>query len=222
MNDGDDTQIKPVKTFAFIDKANLHRTTKDLLGFRVDWKKLADYLLSEKRIWICEKVYIFAGTNEYEVGKLTARHTRERYDAHIRSSKPQQDKTTEHPFICEDCGKEGKLPVVSRGAIKSNCDVDLTVEAMQCIEEATQFLLFTGDGDFESLIIYAMDKGIHVRIVSNTKRDSFGKKRFSTRLQVLLDAEIATGRKRASFIDINDWRKAIEKEEPPSSVAAPE
>lgn len=203
---------RPRKIFAFIDKANLHRTTKDLLGFKVDWEKLAHYLHTgeRKHSWECERVYIFAGVNEYEVGRLAAKHTKQGYEAKIRGSKPQQDKVAKHPYTCE-CGKSGELEVTSKGAIKSNCDVDLTVEAMQCIGEATEFLLFTGDGDFEALIIHAMENGIHVRIISNTRRDVFGKKRFSTRLQDLLDSEIATGRNRASFIDINDWRKSIEK-----------
>ena len=210
------------KVFAFIDKANLHRTTVDLLGFKIDWGKLSAYLTSTKRPWKCEKVYIFAGVPEYDVGRITAKHTREGYEAHIRGSKLQQGKTIECGYTCEECEKVGTHSVAIRGAIKSNCDVDLTVEAMQCIGDASEFLLFTGDGDFEALIVHAMNTDIRVRIISNTRRDANGRKRFSTRLQDLLDAEIATGRKRASFIDINDWRKAIEKEEPPSSVAVPE
>ena len=205
-------ELKPKKIFAFVDKANLHRTTKDLLGFKVDWERLANYLHTDKRDrpWMCERIYIFTGANEYEVGKLTATHTKQGYEARIRGSKPQQDKVVKHSYTCE-CGKSGEIEVTLKGAIKSNCDVDLTVEAMQCIGEATEFLLFTGDGDFETLIIHAMENGIHVRIISNTRRDAFGKKRFSTRLQDLLDSEIATSRNRASFIDINDWRKSIEK-----------
>lgn len=140
---------------------------------------------------------------------MTARHTKQGYEARIRGARLQQDKIMDHAYTCE-CGNEGTIKVVQKGAIKSNCDVDLTVEAMQCVDEATQFLLFTGDGDFEALIIHAMERGIHVRIISNTRRDSNGQKRFSTRLQDLLDAERVSGKKRASFIDINDWRKAIE------------
>jgi len=109
--------------------------------------------------------------------------------------------------------------VIYPGALKSNCDVDLTVDAMLLVDIATEFLLFTGDGDFEALIIYAMEHGVHVHIVSNTRRDEFGDKRFSTRLQNLLEEEISSGKRRSSFIDINDWKQSIKKREPPSSVA---
>ena len=35
---------------------------------------------------------------------------------------------------------------------KSNCDVDLTVDAMEEAGPDKEFLIFTGDGDFEYLI----------------------------------------------------------------------
>ena len=207
-------QVAPERVFAFVDRNNLDRTTKDLLGFAIDWEKLSQHLRTERtegRSWMCEKVFIYTGVRELDVVGLTAKHTKQGYEARIRTSFPQRDKVREHPYICTGCGIDGKLVVTSPGAIKSNCDVDLTVDAMQCIDGATEFLIFSGDGDFEALIRHSMEHGIRVRIVSNTRRDTNGEKKFSTRLQDLIADEIASGKNRASFIDINDWRKSIEK-----------
>lgn len=205
---------KPSKIFAFVDRNNLDRTTKDLLGFAIDWEKLSQHLRAKRaegRSWMCEKVFIYTGVREWDVVGLTAKHTKQGYEARIRTSFPQKDKVREHSYTCSACGIDGKLIVTSPGAIKSNCDVDLTVDAMQCIDGATEFLIFSGDGDFEALIRHAMEHSVHVCIVSNTRRDKNGEKKFSTRLQDLITDEIASGKNRASFIDINDWRKSIEK-----------
>lgn len=210
---------KPRRVFAFIDRPNLDRTTKDLLGFTVDWELLCNHLKSDQRKWQCEKVFIYTGTKETAVTSTTSELTKMGYEARVRSSRPQKDKIREHPYKCSGCGKEDKVSVLYPGSVKSNCDVDLTVDAMQYIDSATEFLIFTGDGDFESLIVHAMEKGVHVRIVSNTSRDKRGDKRFSTRLQTILDEEITSLEQRASFIDINDWKNSIQRK-PPSSVAA--
>ena len=53
---------------------------------------------------------------------------------------------------------------------KSNCDVDLTVDAMEYSGPNTEFYIFTGDGDFEYLIRKVVSKGSVVHIVSSAKK----------------------------------------------------
>jgi uncharacterized LabA/DUF88 family protein len=208
-------------SYAFIDRPNIDRTTKDLLNFSIDWSLLYEHLHGTKRHWQCEKVFMYTGAKETAVANTIANLTKIGYEARVRSSKPQKDRVREHAYTCKNCQHTDKITVVYHGSLKSNCDVDLTVDAMQCINAAKEILLFTGDGDFESLIIYAMDRGVHVRIISNTGRDRKGDKKFSRRLQNILDEEIISGDRRASFIDINDWKQSIQRK-PPSSVAAPD
>jgi len=206
-------QTRPDRVFAFIDRTNLDRTTKDLLNFSIDWKKLAKHLREarpEGRSWLCEKVFIYTGARHWDVVGLTSKLTRQGYEPRVRESYPQKDKLRETAYKCEGCSFEGAVQFTLSGAVKSNCDVDLTVDAMACMEDATEILLFSGDGDFEALVRYAMGKGKLVRIVSNTRRDKNGEKKFSTRFTKLLAEEIESGQKRASFIDINDWKKSIE------------
>ena len=62
-----------------------------------------------------------------------------------------------------------------------------------------------------------IEKGVLITLVSSMKRDKNGNRRFSTRLKDLLrreeeiELEKDSGNKRLRFIDINNWRKIIEK-----------
>lgn len=62
----------------------------------------------------------------------------------------KQDKTIS--IKCVACGKENAEIVAMGYNHKSNCDVDLTVDAMEQVGPDKEFLIFTGDGDFDYLI----------------------------------------------------------------------
>jgi uncharacterized LabA/DUF88 family protein len=151
--------LKPRKVYAFIDRPNIDRTSKDLLGFSIDWERLNTHLKSDQRKWQCEKVFMYMGTKETTLSKTIATVTKQGYEARVRSSKPQRDKIREHSYRCTNCSHEDKIVVTYPGSMKSNCDVDLTVDVMQCLHDATEIMLFSGDGDFESLLVHAMEQG---------------------------------------------------------------
>ena len=93
---------------------------------------------------------------------------------------------------------------------KSNCDVDLTVDAMEEAGTDKEFLIFTGDGDFEYLIKKAIEKGTKVYIVSSNagvKKPGIITKRLSTKLKTL----IRDNRKKVHFIEIDSWKMRIKK-----------
>ena len=50
--------------------------------------------------------------------------------------------------------------------LKANCDVDLTFDMMRLEQEYDSFILFSGDGDFEILLRYAMETGKDFRVIS--------------------------------------------------------
>ncbi len=50
--------------YAFIDVQNTASTTRQLLGFLIDWQKLYVYL---KDVWKCEKVFFYSGIDEGDV-----------------------------------------------------------------------------------------------------------------------------------------------------------
>ena len=51
----------PKKKYAFIDVQNTESTTRKLLGFIIDWKKLFQFL---KNSWGCEKVFFYASNEK--------------------------------------------------------------------------------------------------------------------------------------------------------------
>jgi uncharacterized LabA/DUF88 family protein len=94
---------------------------------------------------------------------------------------------------------------------KSNCDVDLTVDAMEMAGPDSEFLIFTGDGDFEYLIRKIVEKGTKVYIVSSNageRKPGLNTKRFSTKLKDLVNKN----RGRINMIDINSWKFKIKKD----------
>ena len=95
---------------------------------------------------------------------------------------------------------------------KSNCDVDLTVDAMELAGPQTEFYLFTGDGDFEYLVRKAVERGVVVHIVSSAKKIKSGPRyftsRFSTKLRKLAE-EAGTP---VNFLNIDNLKNKIKKE----------
>ena len=93
---------------------------------------------------------------------------------------------------------------------KANCDVELTVDALEVAGPEFEALIFTGDGDFHYLIEKLVEKDTRVRLFSTNKQDQTGGYRFSTRLKELLAKYEKTGQ--AIFTELNNVRKRIGKE----------
>lgn len=196
--------------YAFIDVQNTASTTQKLLGFVVDWQKMHQYL---KEKWECEKVFFYSGIDEGDF------ETAKEFDALAKSGCIIKSKTVfsyKRPdkkiaMKCVDCGKES-VEVVDMGYNrKSNCDVDLTVDAMEMAGTDTEFLIFTGDGDFEYLIQKVLKRGVKVYVVSSNagkRRPGLTTKRFSTKLKELINKN----RGWVNFIEIDSWKFKIKKD----------
>ncbi len=93
---------------------------------------------------------------------------------------------------------------------KSNCDVDLTVDAMEEAGEDKEFLIFTGDGDFDYLIRKVLEKGTRVYVVSSNagiKKPGMNTRRLSTKLKEV----IIEHPKQVNLINIDSWKMRIQK-----------
>ena len=199
-----------IKRFAFIDVQNTASTTAKLLGFIIDWHKLCVYL---KEKWGCEKVFFYSGIDEGDFETAKELDSLSKSGCIIKTktvfSYKKPDKTVS--IKCVDCGKDN-VSIVDMGYNrKSNCDVDLTVDAMEIATPKAEFLIFTGDGDFDYLIRKVMEKGTKVYIVSSNagiRKPGINTKRLSTRLKNLVDEN----RGKINFIDINSWKMRIKKE----------
>ncbi|HEY2248994.1 MAG TPA: NYN domain-containing protein, partial [Bradyrhizobium sp.] len=53
-----------------------------------------------------------------------------------------------------------------RRKVKGNMDVELAVDAMELAGHIDQMILFSGDGDFRSLVEAVQRRGVHVTVIS--------------------------------------------------------
>ena len=53
-----------------------------------------------------------------------------------------------------------------RRKVKGNMDIELAVDAMELAERVDEMVLFSGDGDFRSLIEAVQRRGVRVTVVS--------------------------------------------------------
>jgi uncharacterized LabA/DUF88 family protein len=58
------------------------------------------------------------------------------------------------------------IDATGRRKIKGNMDIELAVHAMEMVESVDHFVLFSGDGDFRSLVEAVQRKGRKVSVVS--------------------------------------------------------
>ncbi|MGN1290519.1 MAG: NYN domain-containing protein, partial [Bradyrhizobium sp.] len=53
-----------------------------------------------------------------------------------------------------------------RRKVKGNMDIELAVDAMELAEHIDQMILFSGDGDFRSLVEAVQRRGVRVTVIS--------------------------------------------------------
>lgn len=196
--------------YAFIDVQNTATTTQKLLGFVVDWQKLFLFL---KNDWHCDKVFFYSGVDvgdeetEKEYGNL------EKIGCIVRS-KPifsYKNKDKEIRLECPKCQNNFTHRINTGYNRKSNCDVDLTVDVMECAISGAEFYIFTGDGDFEYLVRKITEKGGIAHIVSSAKKiQGFGysTSRLSTKLRRLTQEK----GKPVDFLNIDNLKMKIKKD----------
>lgn len=200
----------PVR-YAFIDVQNTEGTVSQLLGFVIDWHKLFYYL---KQHWNCDKIFFYSGieqgnenkTNEYlALGKLG-------YEMHAKPYNIYKNPGKVVKINCPKCSNEIDYKIEGGVRWKSNCDAELSVDATNLAKEGVEFLILSGDGDFEYVIRNAVEKGVKVYVVSSAKKikvaPRYSVSRFSTKLREL----IAEKRESVFFKDIDDWKMRIKKD----------
>jgi len=199
------------KRYAFIDVQNTASTARKLLGFLIDWHKLYAYLTDK---WKCEKVFFYSGIDEGDDETAKEFESLKGVGCIVKTrtvfSYKKPDKTIS--IKCVACGKENAEVVDMGYNRKSNCDVDLTVDAMEYAGPDKEFLIFTGDGDFDYLIKRLVEKGTKVYVVSSNagiKKPGLNTKRLSTRLKEVMKQH---EQGKIDLINIDSWKMKIQKE----------
>jgi uncharacterized LabA/DUF88 family protein len=86
-----------------------------------------------------------------------------------------------------------------RRKIKGNMDIELTVDAMELADHLDHIVLFSGDGDFRSLVAALQHKGLRVSVAST----------LHTQPPMVADE---LRRQADQFIDIADLEKEISRD----------
>jgi uncharacterized LabA/DUF88 family protein len=135
------------RTAVFIDGANLYSTAK-ALGFDIDYKRLLKEF--QGRGTLVRAFYYTAVIEDQEFSAVRPLLDWLDYNGFTVVTKPTKE------FI--DANGHRK--------VKGNMDIELAVNAMELAEHVDQIVLFSGDGDFRSLVKAVQRRGVRVTVVS--------------------------------------------------------
>ena len=135
------------KIALFIDGANLYATAK-ALGFDIDYKLMLQYFRNSGNL--VRALYYTAIAEEQEYSSIRPLIDWLDYNGYTMITKPTKEFTD----------------AAGRRKIKGNMDIELAVDAMQLAEHLDHIVLFSGDGDFRSLVEALQHKGKRVSVVS--------------------------------------------------------
>ena len=131
----------------FIDGANLYATAK-ALGFDIDYKRLLVHFRRQGQL--VRALYYTALVEDQEYSSIRPLIDWLDYNGYTMVTKTAKEFTD----------------ATGRRKIKGNMDIELAVDAMELSEYLDHIVLFSGDGDFRSLVEALQHKGTRVSVVS--------------------------------------------------------
>ncbi len=135
------------KIALFIDGANLYAASRNV-GFDIDYKKLLQAF--QKRAYLLRAYYYTALLEDQEYSSIRPLIDWLDYNGYRVVTKPAKEFTDPS----------------GRRKVKGNMDIELAVDAMELVDTVDHFVLFSGDGDFRSLVEALQRKGRKVSVVS--------------------------------------------------------
>ena len=164
----------------FIDGANLYATAKSL-GFDIDYRRLLGFF--RKRSRLIRAIYYTALMEDAEYSPIRPLIDWLDYNGYRVVTKPAKEFTDS----------------LGRRKVKGNMDIELAIDVMQLADNLDHIVLFSGDGDFRSLISAVQAKGRRTSVVST----------LTTRPPMVADE---LRRQADQFIDLADLREEIGRE----------
>jgi len=184
--------MRKKSVYAFIDASNLFYGGLKSLGWRIDYWKLLRYL---KEKYGVKKAFYFAGVEIYEFPYSILKNQQIDLEKLLiflqrkftKSKKHLNDKETsllkrniQRTKFYLNLKKFGyilrlkpvKLYKDENGKItkKANCDVDMTFEIMRLLNQYSEIVFLSGDGDFTPLLKYLIKKGKKVIVLARSER----------------------------------------------------
>jgi uncharacterized LabA/DUF88 family protein len=135
------------KIALFLDGANLYNATKSL-GFDIDYKRLLREFSSRGNL--VRAYYYTAMIEDQEFSALKPLIDWLDYNGYTVVTKPTKE------FVDQ----------AGRRKVKGNMDIELCVDAMELAPHIDHMVLFSGDGDFRSLVEAVQRRGVRVTVVS--------------------------------------------------------
>ncbi len=135
------------RTAIFIDGSNLYATTK-ALGFDIDYKRLLKDFQSRDNL--IRAFYYTAMIEDQEYSSIRPLIDWLDYNGYRVVTKPVKEFTDSS----------------GRRKIKGNMDIELAIDALELSAHLDHMVLFSGDGDFRSLVEAVQRKGVRVSVVS--------------------------------------------------------
>jgi uncharacterized LabA/DUF88 family protein len=148
LEPGDQCLMSPLDKIAlFIDGANLYATTK-ALGFDVDYRRLLKDF--EEQGTLVRAFYYTAVIEDQEYSSI----------------RPLIDWLNYNGYTVVTKATKEFIDASGRRKVKGSMDIELAVDAMELTEHIDQMVLFSGDGDFRSLVAAVQRRGVRVTVVS--------------------------------------------------------
>jgi uncharacterized LabA/DUF88 family protein len=131
----------------FVDGANLYATAK-ALGFDIDYRRLlSDFKVRGAMV----RAFYYTTVNE---------------DPEYLSIRPLIDWLDYNGFTVVTKAAKEFVDASGRRKLKGSMDIELVVDAMDLAAHIDQMVLFSGDGNFRSLVAAVQRRGVHVTVVS--------------------------------------------------------
>ena len=166
----------------FIDGANLYATSRTL-GFDIDYRKLLEHFREQG--YLLRAYYYTALVEDQEYSSIRPLIDWLDYNGYAVVTKPAKEFTDS----------------TGRRKVKGNMDMELAIDALEIADKVDHVVLFSGDGDFRSLVSALQRKGRRVSIVSS----------IATQPAMVADE---LRRQADAFIDLNALRDLVGR--PPS------
>ena len=141
---------KDERVAVFIDGANLYSAAKTL-GFDIDYRRLLTMFTDNCRL--LRAFYYTALAEDQEYSPIRPLVDWLDYNGYTMVTKPMKEFTDS----------------MGRRKVKGNMDVELTVDAMEIADRLDHMILFSGDGDFRSLLEAVQRRGVRCTVVSSVK-----------------------------------------------------
>src|SRR5262249_15327442 len=135
------------KIAIFVDGANLNATARTL-GFDVDYKRLLREFQDRGSVI---RAFYYIAINETQ---------------EYLSIRPLLDWLDYNGYTVVTKAAKEFVDPSGRRRMKGSMDIELAVDAMEIARNIDRMILFSGDGDFRSLVEAVQRRGVHVPVIS--------------------------------------------------------